>query len=96
MKAAVLTAFRQPFEIRDLPDPSPGPADAVIKVEACGICRSDWHIWQGDLTCAGFQFTLPCVPGHEHGGTVQEVARRSRPSSRPSITFVEADLPSLS
>jgi alcohol dehydrogenase len=47
MKAAVMTEFRQPLKIMDLPDPTPGPDSALIRVEACGICRSDWHLWQG-------------------------------------------------
>ena len=45
MRAAVMTAFRQPLEVRDVPDPQPGDNDAVVRVEACGVCRSDWHLW---------------------------------------------------
>ncbi len=78
MKAAVLTAFRQPLEIRDLPDPAPGPDDAVIRVEACGVCRSDWHVWQQDFTWIGIQVQLPRVMGHEFGGVVVDVGRNVR------------------
>ena len=46
MKAAVLTAFRAPLEIQTVPDPTLGDGDAVVRVDACGICRSDWHLWQ--------------------------------------------------
>lgn len=68
MKAAVMTALRAPLEIQSVPDPMPGATDAVIRVEACGICRSDWHTWQGDFKCV-----LPHVMGHEFGGTIEEV-----------------------
>lgn len=68
MKAAVMTALRRPLEIQQLQDPSPGPSDALIRVEACGICRSDWHTWQGDFKCG-----LPLVMGHEFGGMVEAV-----------------------
>ena len=60
MKAAVMTGLRAPLEIQQLPDPAPGPADAVVRVEACGICRSDWHLWQGDWSWAGIE--LPPIP----------------------------------
>jgi len=75
MKAAVLTSFKEPLEIQDLPDPSGGPADAIVRVEACGICRSDWHVWQHHLTWVGIEVELPRVPGHEIGGVVEEVGK---------------------
>ncbi len=70
MRAAVMTAYREPLEIRDLPDPQPGDNDAVVEVEACGICRSDWHLWQEDWNWIGVSVPLPRVPGHEFGGKV--------------------------
>jgi len=73
MKAAVMTGLRAPLEIQQLPDPAPGPSDAVVRVEACGICRSDWHIWQGDWSWAGVELPLPFVLGHEFGGTIEAV-----------------------
>jgi D-arabinose 1-dehydrogenase-like Zn-dependent alcohol dehydrogenase len=49
MRAAVLEAFKQPLKIHnDWKDPEIGPDDAIVKVMANGICRSDWHLWQGD------------------------------------------------
>ncbi|MGI9333891.1 MAG: zinc-dependent alcohol dehydrogenase family protein [Gammaproteobacteria bacterium] len=68
MKAAVLEAFREPLVIRDVPDPQAGARGAVIKVEANGICRSDWHGWVGDWPKA---FELPHVLGHEMCGVVE-------------------------
>jgi len=73
MKAAVMTEFRQPLKIMDLPDPTPGPDSALIRVEACGICRSDWHLWQGDWAWMGIQPALPLVMGHELAGVVESV-----------------------
>ena len=48
MKAAVITKLREPLEIQEFPDPTPDETGAVVRVEGCGICRSDWHLWQGD------------------------------------------------
>jgi hypothetical protein len=53
-----------PMEVLTLPDPSPGPTDAVTRVEACGICRSDWHYWQGDWSGFGLTPQFPRVMGH--------------------------------
>ena len=73
MKAVVMTGVKVPMEVRDFPDPEIGPHDALMKVEACGVCRSDWHIWQGDLSWAGLTFTEPNVLGHEQAGVIVEV-----------------------
>jgi D-arabinose 1-dehydrogenase-like Zn-dependent alcohol dehydrogenase len=79
MRAAVLTRYREPLEFRDnLPMPVAGPADVVIRVEACGICRSDWHLWQEDWTWIGISVPLPRVQGHEFGGVVEEVGSEVR------------------
>jgi D-arabinose 1-dehydrogenase-like Zn-dependent alcohol dehydrogenase len=90
MRAAVMTAFRQPLEIRDLPDPQPGDNDAVVRVEACGVCRSDWHLWQEDWSWVGVALTLPAVPGHEVGGVVEHVGKnvtRFKPGDKVTIPF---------
>ncbi len=78
MRAAVMTGFRKPLEIRDLPKPVPGETGAVLRVAACGICRSDWHLWQEDWTWVGVRVPLPRVPGHEFAGEVVEVGRGVR------------------
>jgi alcohol dehydrogenase, propanol-preferring len=70
MKAAVLTRWEAPLEIRQLADPEPGPTDVVVQVEACGICRTDWHLWRHDFTWVGIEARLPHVLGHEIGGVV--------------------------
>lgn len=59
MKAVKITKYREPVVIRDVPKPEPGPNDALVKVEACGICRSDWHSWHGDFSWIGLSPELP-------------------------------------
>lgn len=74
MRAAVLEAFNEPLVIRnDWKDPEIGPNDAIVKIMANGICRSDWHLWQGDWQWVGFKPPLPIVLGHESAGIVEEV-----------------------
>ena len=69
MRAAHLIAYRQPLALTTLPDPAP-PADGVVlRVLACGVCRSDWHAWSG----ADPDVALPMVPGHEYCGEVVAV-----------------------
>ena len=75
MKAAVLEEFKQPLVVREVPQPTPDPDSAIVKVEACGICRSDWHAWMGDWSWIGFSPTLPIIPGHEFCGVVEEVGK---------------------
>jgi propanol-preferring alcohol dehydrogenase len=85
MKAAVMTAFREPLEVRTVPDPQPGDNDAVVRVEACGVCRSDWHLWQEDWSWVGVALTLPAVPGHEVGGVVEHVGKNVKRVLTPVI-----------
>jgi len=90
MRAAVITGYKLPLEIRSLPDPQPGPGDAIIRTEACGICRSDWHVWQHEWTWIGIELDLPRVPGHEFGGEVVECGKevtRFRPGDRVTVPF---------
>nr|WP_174264160.1 zinc-binding dehydrogenase [Phytoactinopolyspora halotolerans] len=62
----VYEAFRQRPEVREVRDPSCPPHGVVVKVEATGLCRSDWHGWMGHDD----DITLPHVPGHEFAGTI--------------------------
>ncbi|MSY26971.1 MAG: alcohol dehydrogenase, partial [Actinobacteria bacterium] len=47
MRAILFEEFQGPIQIREVPTPSPVSHGAVIKVEATGLCRSDWHGWMG-------------------------------------------------
>lgn len=67
MKAVVFEQFGQAPSIRTVADPVPAATGVVIKVEATGLCRSDWHGWMGHDP----DIRLPHVPGHELAGTVQ-------------------------
>jgi propanol-preferring alcohol dehydrogenase len=69
MRAMVLDALRTPLRAVDLPRPAPGPGQVLISVHACGVCRTDLHVIDGDLPDP----KLPLVPGHEIIGAVIEV-----------------------
>ena len=62
----VLERQREPLRPADLPAPEPGPGQVLISVSACGVCRTDLHIADGDLT----EPKLPLVMGHQTVGTV--------------------------
>jgi D-arabinose 1-dehydrogenase-like Zn-dependent alcohol dehydrogenase len=69
MRAVVYDAFGELPEVRDMAPPVCPPHGALIRVEATGVCRSDWHAWLGHDD----EVTLPHVPGHEFAGVVAEV-----------------------
>ncbi|MCB2223605.1 MAG: zinc-dependent alcohol dehydrogenase family protein [Actinobacteria bacterium] len=69
MRAMVLDAPGTPLRAADLPEPVPGPGEVRVRVSACGVCRTDLHVRDGELTRAA----LPLVPGHEIVGVVDEV-----------------------
>lgn len=89
MQAIQIEQFGRLASVANLPDPSPAPHGAVIKVEASGLCRSDWHGWMGhDPT-----IVLPHVPGHEFAGRVVEVGtdvKRWKSGDRVTMPFVAA------
>ena len=70
MRAAVVTKFRAPLEIQDLPRPEPGINQVLVRMEASGICHTDIHAAHGDWPVKP---TLPFIPGHEGIGIVEEV-----------------------
>jgi alcohol dehydrogenase len=73
MRAAVFQGVGEPLEVEEVQRPEPDPHEAVVETEACGICRSDWHAWQGDWDWIGVIPTPGLVFGHEPAGTVVEV-----------------------
>ncbi len=94
MKAAVVETFKEPLKIwNDWPDPEVGPDDVLVQVKANGICRSDWHLWQGHWEWMGFSPPLPVVLGHESAGVVEEVGsnvRRFKKGDRVVFPFGQA------
>ncbi len=66
MKAMRLHETGQPLRLEDIVRPEPGPAQALVKVEACGVCRTDLHVIDGDLPHP----KLPLTLGHEIVGTI--------------------------
>ncbi len=63
-----------PLKLVDLPDPSPGPGELLIKVGCCGVCRTDLHVIEGDLPAK----KLPIVPGHQIVGIVDALGEGCR------------------
>ena len=87
MTAALFREFHGPLTVQSLPDPSPTPGGAVIRVQATGICRSDWHGWMGHDA----DVHLPHVPGHEFSGIVEETGtdvRKWKQGDRVTVPFV--------
>ena len=72
MRAMVVEHPGRPLAARDLPVPEPGPDDVLVRVLACGVCRTDLHVADGDLAHPG----RPVVPGHEIVGEVVRCGAR--------------------
>jgi alcohol dehydrogenase len=89
MRAVVFEEFGKTPTVQTVPDPTPTAEGVVIKVEATGLCRSDWHGWMGHDP----DIRLPHVPGHELAGVVVAVGRRVgrwRAGDRVTVPFVAA------
>jgi len=90
MRAAILEAYGEPLVVRERPDPEPDPDGIVLRVEACGICRSDWHAWQGHGAWIDDQVPLAFVLGHEPAGVVVAVGadvEQFRAGDRVAVPF---------
>ena len=70
MKAMVLRVVGQDLALEERPLPEPGPGQVRVRVEACGVCRTDLHVVDGDLA----DVRVPIVPGHEIVGRIDAVA----------------------
>jgi alcohol dehydrogenase len=89
VRALVFDEYGGPLTVREVPDPVPPDEGVVVQVRATGICRSDWHGWQGHDP----DIALPHVPGHELAGTVAAVGTgvtRWRVGDRVTVPFVNA------
>src|SRR5689334_13219126 len=70
MKAAVVNEFKEKLEVKDVPKPEVGPREALVHIQACGVCHTDLHAAHGDWPVKP---KLPLIPGHEGVGIVVEV-----------------------
>src|SRR5262249_3795813 len=87
MRALLYDSFKAPLRVADVPDPVVPRDGVVVEVKVSGLCRSDWHGWQGhdaDIR------TLPHIPGHEFAGVIAAVGpdvRRWRAGDRVTTPF---------
>lgn len=87
MKAVYYQQFQGPVEIREVQNPTVSPDSVIVKVEATGLCRSDWHGWMGHDQ----DIVLPHVPGHELAGIIAESGseiRNFKTGDRVTVPFV--------
>jgi alcohol dehydrogenase, propanol-preferring len=75
MRAMVLEATGRPLAERELPDPEPGPGQLLLRVRACGVCRTDLHVFDGELRDP----KLPLVLGHQVVGDAPDGRRLGIP-----------------
>jgi 2-desacetyl-2-hydroxyethyl bacteriochlorophyllide A dehydrogenase len=97
MRAIVFSGPGQ-FSLEDVPDPTPGPRDVVVRVEAVGICGTDIHVLDGEFAPTVF----PIIPGHETSGVVEavgeevtELAAGDHVSVDPTLTCGECSFCSV-
>jgi propanol-preferring alcohol dehydrogenase len=87
MRAMLLDAPGRPLRLAEIPPPSPGPGQVLVRVKACAVCRTDLHVVDGELP----QAKLPLVPGHEIVGEVVacgEGVAAFRPGQRIGIPWL--------
>lgn len=87
MRAVFFEEFNGPISIKDIEVPYPAPKSVLIKVEATGLCRSDWHGYVGHDS----DIALPHVPGHELAGTVAQIGnqvKNFKVGDRVTVPFV--------
>lgn len=81
MKALVLNTIGESLQEKDLPVPAIGPNQLLVRVDACGVCRTDLHIFDGELTNP----KLPLILGHEIVGTVEKIGNGNSNSNNFQI-----------
>ncbi|MGN6202560.1 MAG: zinc-dependent alcohol dehydrogenase family protein [Solirubrobacterales bacterium] len=87
MRAMVLERQGEPLRPADLPEPTAGPGQVLLDVRACGVCRTDLHILDGELS----EPKLPLVPGHQIVGVVRELGEgveRFAPGDRVGVPWL--------
>jgi propanol-preferring alcohol dehydrogenase len=73
MRAMLMEQPGQPLRLREMPVPQPGPEQVLLKVRACGVCRTDLHILDGELT----EPKLPLIPGHQIVGELVQAGENA-------------------
>lgn len=93
MKAMILDtphpAEERPLRFADIPAPTPSPEDVLIEVHACGICHTDLHIIEGEITPSRF----PLIPGHQVVGEIVDVGANvaaRKPGERIGVPWVSS------
>ena len=85
MKAAILHAANQPLQIEDVPRPTLTPNHTLLRVLACGVCRTDLHIYEGDLSL----IHQPLILGHQIVGEVIEGPTPEHPAgTRVGVSWI--------
>src|SRR5688500_18522257 len=84
MRAMVLDAARRPLRLAEHPDPVPEAGQVLIRVRACGVCRTDLHITDGELA----EPKLPLVLGHQIVGEVLAGGERFEPGARVGVPWL--------
>lgn len=87
MRAMVFHSAGQPLRAEEMPVPKPGPGEVLLQVKACGVCRTDLHVVDGELS----RPKSPLVPGHEIVGIVREAGAgvdRFRPGERVGVPWL--------
>ena len=87
MKAVLYEKFQSPPKLVSVADPTPEAHGVVVKVEATGVCRSDWHGWMGHDS----DIALPHIPGHELAGVIEAVGKdvqNWKPGDRVTVPFI--------
>jgi len=73
-----MTTIGESLEVGEVRDPELHDDGIIIETKANGICRSDWHLWQGEWSWLGMSIEVPWVFGHEFAGVVVEVGKDSK------------------
>src|SRR3984957_1501273 len=85
MNAAVLKAAKEPLNIEEVPKPHTAAGQVLLRVRACGVCRTDLHIVEGDLPPR----KQPLIPGHQIVGTVEDGAATDLPlGTRVGVSWI--------
>src|SRR3954447_7224230 len=86
MQAMMLEAPGRPLALVDRPDPAPGPGQLLLDVAACGVCRTDLHLLDGEVAVP----RLPIVLGHQIVGRVAKAGPGAamRPGTRVGVPWL--------